>query len=407
MTVKITDTWLKKQAAPPKGASTYWDNEVKGFGCRIYAPTKRHPTGDRSFFLNYRHDGTERRYGIGSFGVWSAEAARREAKELRRRVDRGEDIAADKRARREAPTVADLAERYFAEHLPQKAPRSQKTDRAMIELEILPVLGARKVASIDSVDIEAMHRALTIKRGVPIQANRVLAVCSKMFALSLKRLPDEAAPWRDQAQGNPCRGIVKNAEAGRTRFYSQVEMAALSEVIAAHPDRRQADCLTLITLTGCRPHEAIEAHWSQFDQEPGFWVKQSFETKQKRESKVPLGPPALELLERIRRQGVDKGGRLFPGLTRLRAWPAIVEAAGLGKGARIYDLRHSFASTGAAAGLSLQVIGRLLGHSKPATTARYSHLADDPLLRAVTTITNTLTGKKGDDNVVPLDRSRK
>ncbi len=405
MTTKINDTWLKKQIAPAKGAITIWDADIKGFGVRIYAPTKRHPHGDRSFFINYRIDGYEKRLTIGNYPAWSSEAARAEARLLRRRVDRGEDVAGDKLARRTAPTVAELAERYRTEHLPTKAACSQKTDWAIIRREILPVLGARKVASIDSVDIEALHRGLT-QRGVPVRANRVLAIASKMFSLALKRLPDEGAPWRDQAQGNPCRGVARNPEQGRTRFFSQVELAALSEALEACPDHVQADCIRLVMLTGSRPHEAVEARWSQFDVEPGFWVKQSSETKQRRETKTPLAPPALELLERLRAERKDEGDRIFPKIKRLRSWPAIAKAAGLGDGARVYDLRHSFASAGAAAGLSLPIIGRLLGHSKPSTTARYAHLSDNPLRDAATKITSVITGSRGDDdNVVTLDRS--
>jgi len=261
------------------------------------------------------------------------------------------------------------------------------------------VLGERKVASIDNVDIESLHHAIT-KRDRPIRANRVLAVLSKMFSLSLKRLPDEDTPWRDQQMGNPCRGIGKNPERSRTRFFSQAELAALSEAIAACPDRRQADCLTLIMLTGCRPGEAIEARWEQFAD--GVWTKEASETKQRKLTHTPLAPAALELLERIRKGDDD---RVFPGLKRLRAWPAIAEAAGLGKGARIYDLRHTFASIGAGGGLSLPIIGRLLGHTQGKTTAKYAHLSDDPLRDAATKITSVITGKDS-DNVVDM-RSRK
>ena len=49
---------------------------------------------------------------------------------------------------------------------------------------------------------------------------------------------------------------------------------------------------------------------------------------------------------------------------------------------RIHDLRHSYASIGASGGLSLPMIGKLLGHTQAATTARYAHLADDPLKAA-------------------------
>ncbi|HEX4238246.1 MAG TPA: tyrosine-type recombinase/integrase [Xanthobacteraceae bacterium] len=59
----------------------------------------------------------------------------------------------------------------------------------------------------------------------------------------------------------------------------------------------------------------------------------------------------------------------------------MVRRAGL-KGLRIHDLRHTHASVGAGLGLGLPIIGKLLGHTQPSTTARYAHLDADPLRRA-------------------------
>ena len=79
---------------------------------------------------------------------------------------------------------------------------------------------------------------------------------------------------------------------------------------------------------------------------------------------------------------------------------------GLGQDARVYDLRHTFASVGAGGGLGLPIIGKLLGHTQSRTTQRYAHLADDPLREAAEKITTVITGagKLDDDKVVPLSR---
>ena len=183
--------------------------------------------------MNYRTLGVERRLTIGEYPTWSALAARIEAKALRKRIDQGEDPASERREAREAPTVKDLAERYRAEHLPRKAPSSRKADWAMIENEVLPVLGERKVADIHFGDMAALHEAITA-RGNPVRANRVLSVASKMFALSLKPLAGENEPWRDAAQGNPCRGVERNQEQGREKFFSSAELAALTAALAEH-----------------------------------------------------------------------------------------------------------------------------------------------------------------------------
>ena len=218
------------QEARPAGdrrCKTHWDSEITGFGVRLFAPSSRRPAGAKSFFVNYRIDGREKRLTIGSHPDWSAGAARLEAKELRRRIDRGDDPAKERKDRREAPTVRDLAYRYKGEHLPGKAKSSQVNDWQMIENEILPAIGDRKVAEVDQVDIESLRRAIT-ERGRAVRANRVLAVASKMFSLALKRKEGEAAPWRYQAQGNPCKGVARNPEEGHERFFRQPSLPPLA-----------------------------------------------------------------------------------------------------------------------------------------------------------------------------------
>jgi len=408
--MKITDLWLRKQAPPATGATTFWDSEITGFGARIFAPTKRHPTGARSFFINYRIDGREKRLTIGSYGDWSVEAARAEAKELRRRIDRGHDPAGDRQARREAPTVANLALRYKIEHLPQKAPSSQEADWAMICNEILPALGERKVADVHYGDMAALHKKITAS-GRAVRANRVLAVASKMFALSLKPMAGENEPWRDAAMGNPCKGVERNQEQGRERYFSSSELARLADALAEH-ETPAADCLRLLMLTGARPHEAMGSTWAEFE-EPGYWSKRASSTKQRRVHRAPLSPAASELIEKLRRKRGDSEF-VFPGRVKGRpltelygTWEQVTRAAGL-EGSLIYTLRHSFASIGAGGGLSLQIIGRLLGHSLARTTARYAHLADDPLREAAAKIGAVIAGAgKDGEKIVRLPRSGK
>src|ERR1700722_6707783 len=105
MAEKLTNDLIQAIGAPATGAITLWDNEPKarGFGVRIFAATKQNPAGVRSFFINYRIDGIERRHTIGKFPTWSAVAARAEAQDLRKRIDRGEDPANEKRERRGGP----------------------------------------------------------------------------------------------------------------------------------------------------------------------------------------------------------------------------------------------------------------------------------------------------------------
>src|SRR5687768_7549719 len=119
MPIRITDKLVKDLPSPAKGNTITYDTEVKGFGVRVTA------AGARSFILNYRANGLERRMTIGSYPDWSVMAAREQAKSLKRDIDLGGDPMGERHEDRVAPTVQDLWERYDAEHLPRKAPRAQ------------------------------------------------------------------------------------------------------------------------------------------------------------------------------------------------------------------------------------------------------------------------------------------
>jgi integrase len=404
---KLTHEFVRDVAPPSNGTATYWDNDprVTGFGVRVYAG------GGRSFFLNYRIDGRERRYTIGPFPRWSVTAARERAKELRALIDKGHDPAGQKRERREAPIIEDLVDRYIEDHLPRKTAPEQRIDdeKKMLE-EIGKLLGKHtKVTEVHGGDIRDMHRKIT-DSGRPVRANRILAVCSKMFSLTLVPRAGENVPWRNAAQGNPCKGIERNHEEGRERFFSQAELAAISDALNNYPGAA-ADCVRLIMLTGCRPAEAMNAQWSEFDRELGYWIKPSAHTKQRRVHRLPLSPPALELIDRLRKG--RSGEYVFPGdiagepLKALHhVWRFVRNETGL-QDARVYDLRHTFASVGAGGGLGLPVIGKLLGHTQARTTQRYAHLADDPVREAAEKIGSVIAGAgKPGAEVVELHKER-
>jgi integrase len=258
-----------------------------------------------------------------------------------------------------------------------------------------------------------MHRKIT-ESGRPVRANRILQVCSKAFSISLQPRAGEDKPWRSALDGNPCRGVRRNREEPRDLFFSTAKLAAISDALAEYPGQTSADCVRLIMLSGCRPSEAMKARWSEFDAEPGFWCKPSAHTKQKKVHKAPLMPAALELIERRRRQRDDACPWVFPGdkpgqpLAALwHIWHFVRERAGLGKDAFVYSLRHSFASLGAGGGLSLPIIGRLLGHTQSRTTQRYAHFADDAAREAVNRIGSIMdSARKPSAPVVPLKGGR-
>jgi integrase len=411
---KLTETLLKGLTPPARGERFVYDAEVTGFAVKLFAPTKANPRGTRTFVLAYRRNGSLRRYRIGGWPEWSVTAARAEAKEVRQRIDRGEDPATERRERREAPTMADLVDRYELEHLARKPEQTRHDDSTMLDHIVRHIGADRRVADVHYGDIVALHRALT-DSGRPVLANRVVSCASRLFSLSLKPMAGENRPWRDQALGNPCKGVERNPEQGRERFLSRVELARVVEGLDAYGRTPAADCIRLIMLTGCRPGEAMLATWAQFDAQPGFWIKPAATTKQRREHRLPLSAPALQLIDEIRTRrgdGTAPADYVFPGqipgqpLQQLRTcWDAGCKHAGL-TDVRIYDLRHTFAAMGAGGGLSLPIIGRLLGHTQARTTQRYAHLADDPVREAADKVAGAISAASKSGKVVRLRGDR-
>jgi integrase len=400
-TTHLTDRVIRALPCPVDGAAITYDADVPGFGIRVTAKSVR------SFVLNYIANGRERRMTIGRFPIWSATAAREQAKWLRRQVDAGIDPLDQQAAQvhaaeaaRAAPTVTDLFERYKAEHLPRKAARSAADDRSMWEQIVVPRLGSMKVDAVRHDDIDALHAEVSATR--PVRANRVVEVLRKAFNLAIRW------GWRSD---NPASGVHKNQEERRARYLSANEILRLSEALRAHPERTSANAIRLLMLTGARRSEVLGARWDMFDLDAGVWVKPSAHTKQRREHRVPLSAPATELLKEMK--ATATGPYVFPALDGRplidikRTWLSVCRSAGLAeeapkrtrKGnlvygkdgkpltgwratARIHDLRHTYASILASEGLSLPIIGALLGHTQAQTTARYAHLLDDPLRAA-------------------------
>jgi integrase len=392
---RLTDKVVKGLPAPPRGNRIAYDSEVKGFGIRITA------AGSRSFIFNYRRrsDGRERRATIGQFPAWSVTAARQRAAELRRAVDNGGDPVGELAAERGAPTVAALCARFEAEHLPKIRPSTRRMYHAMISNEILPAIGTMKVASVEYEHIDRLHSQ--ISRRAPYMANRVLAALSKMFSLAIL--------WK-MRKDTPVRGVQRNQEDKRKRYLSADELIRLIKALNEHHNQDSANVFRLLLLTGARVSEVLSAEWGQFDLGAGLWIKPGATTKQKTEHRAPLNRPARKLLAQIRERGVSDffvfpapGGRTYRQRPR-RDWTQICRAAGI-NGLRVHDLRHSFASQLASAGVNLHTIGALLGHSQPQTTHRYAHLFDDPLREATERAGVIITGEPTAENV-PLKGAR-
>ena len=356
-----------------KSRDVRWDNAVRGFGVRIY------PTGRKAFVLSYRVNGRKRLLTLGPYGPLTLDKARTVAKRNLAEVIDGADPAESRRAARNAPIIAELCDRYLAEYaVGRKKASSVYNDRLMISRFIVPALGGRKAADVTRTDVLKLHNGL---RKTPYQANRVLSLLSKAMNLA------EAWGLRPD-RSNPCIHVERFKERKRERYLSATELVRLADALAEAESKAdgmppKVAAIRLLLFTGARRNEILTLKWEYVDFERACLRLPESKTGSKI---IHLNAPALAVLDALERHednphvivGQKRGAHL---VNLERAWSAIRERAGL-EGLRLHDLRHSYASVGAGAGMGLPMIGALLGHREAATTARYAHLADDPLRHA-------------------------
>lgn len=274
---------------------------------------------------------------------------------------------------------------------------------------VLPALGKMKVAGVAPDDIDQLHREITAL-GKPIRANRIVASLRKAFNLAIR--------WRLRTD-NPATELKFNPEQPRTRYLRRNEIEALVKALADSKQRSSAAVIMFLLLTGARRGEVLSAEWKHFDLVEGTWTKPSAHTKQRRAHRVPLSRPAIELLRHVRteaearasKNAIDLPKAVFAGQSGAalvdikRTWATARKAAGI-EGVRLHDLRHSFASILVSGGMSLPMIGQMLGHTQTSTTARYSHLFDDPLRKAAETVGQFVLQGNGGSDGHPRPRQR-
>ena len=228
-----------------------WDSALPGFGLRIK------PTGIRSYIVQYRtrDTGQSKRMTIGQHGpLLTFDQAKRQARGFLTDAARGQDPVAERRSKRQAPTMRDLASDYLEKYAgPKKRPKSVRDDRAMLDNIVLPKLGSQKVTAVGRREIEGLHAAMQDR---PYQANRVLALLSKMFNLAVQW------GWRGD---NPVKGIRRYDEQKRHRWLQDEELQRLVRVLDEHPNQRAANAVRLQLLTGARMGEVLSARKADFD----------------------------------------------------------------------------------------------------------------------------------------------
>lgn len=395
------------KCASGKDREILWDNELAGFGVIAF------PSGKKIYAVQYRKDGRSRRSRIGEHGRLTPDEARSQAKRLLGRVEEGGDPIAERKAARAVRTLREVSSDFMALHIAAKRKgRTGEEYTRLLKLHIIPQLGSRRMKDINRADVSRLHSR--VSKVTPFAANRSVAVISSIWNWAARR--DEV-----KFADNPAKGIEKNPEKGRERYLSGAELARLGDALreaetvglpylvdASNPKSKYGPkegqrrppldpfavaAIRLLILTGARLREILDAKWDYVDFERGMMHLPDSKTGKKT---LYLSAPSLEVLANLPR--VDGNPHIIPGdkpgaprADLKKPWNAIRRASGL-EDVRIHDLRHSFASVGAGASLGLPVIGKLLGHSQPATTARYAHLDADPLRKAADTIGAAISG---------------
>lgn len=424
-----------------KPGEVIWDAEIKGFGVRCQKAAKvyilKYRFGHRQRWYSIGKHGspwTPEKARI---------EAKRLLGLVAREIDPSETRDAQKKKPTIAEFCTRFLDEYSAEH---KRPLSHLNDKSNINNHVLPLLGRLYIADVTRADIDHFKRAVkngktakdekrgkqsrSIVTGGPGVANKCLALLSKIFNM--------AERWGLRPDGsNPCRHVDRYPVGKRERFLSEAEFALLADELSkAEADESAAPyaiaAIRLLIFTGARLSEILNLKWEHVNLGNATLVLPDFKESSHSSTNtkiVYLSAPALKTLSEIPRIkgnpfvicGDKEGaalvnlqkpwrrirnkatlslwanhetlGPLVKELTSKNGYPTFVEIEkeaekreisvpiGL-RDVRIHDLRHSFASAAASGGMSLPMIGKLLGHSQVQTTQRYAHLGSDPVKAA-------------------------
>jgi integrase len=410
----------------PNGTEfTVWDDALTGFGVRVRA------SGAKSYVLVYRagagRKAPVRKVTLGSVGKLTPDVARALAQKALGSIAHGNDPAAERAQDRAGMTVKELVEAFLEDHSDLKLKASTtKRYRHLLRHWVVPELGSTKADVLTRAAVAKLHGKMKKK---PVSANRMLGALSSTYSFAQRRaiVPEGF---------NPATRIEKYGEQHRERFLTTSELARIGGALreaetrgipwmvdetqpnAKHIPRQEKNRRTvfgpfataavrLLLFSGCRLSEILRLKWEYVDTERGLLLLPDSKTGRRA---VVLNAPALAVLASLPRLGsyvVPGGNPERPRHDLKRLWGTVSRRAGL-EGVRLHDLRHTYASVGAGGGLGLPIIGKLLGHSQSATTARYAHLDNDPLKRASESIGAHIAAAMGEANdvpgVVPLKR---
>jgi integrase len=403
-----------RQVRSMKPGETIWDASLTGFGAR------RQKSDSVVYVLFYRTaEGRQRWFTIGKHGApWTPETAREEARRLLGDVAHQRDPAAEKRAARNAQTVAELCDLYLADaeagrlvtrRRTQKKASTLAIDKGRVARHIKPLLGRLRVAAVTREDVEGfMHdvaqgktatntktkpRGLARVRGGKGAANRAVGLLGAIFSYAVRRR---------MRSDNPVHGVVRPADGRRDRRLSDAEYEALGNAlrgaVVANIWPPAIAAARFLAVSGWRSGEALTLRWHEIDL--ARRTATLGDTKTGR-SVRPLSHAACDVMRNLARSGDlvfpatrGSGEVVMSGFKKL--CKRIAKLGGLPPNVTPHVLRHSFASLAADLGYSEPVIAALVGHQGRSTTSRYVHSADAVLLAAADAVADRSTELMGE-----------
>jgi integrase len=418
----------KQIAALKPKAGRYEKPEPGRTGLRIRVS----PKGEKRWTFTYRFAGEQKRMLLGHYprtGVASAHKALGDAREkLKQGIDPGAIVAEERRAEREAETIADLVNEYLERHARKNMkPNTAASDEWMLNREIVSEWGTRKAKDITRRDIIKLLDGIE-DRPAPVLRNRVASVLSRLFRFALDRGVVDASP---------AVGVRRLEERSRDRFLTVTEIRAFwNGLDEADMTPAVRTALRFLLVTGQRRAEVAGATAAEVDRKESLWRVPSERTKNGRENLVPLPRLALRLLAdadalRVRPKPIRanrKGRPAYdetPSQWQFPSWrlgrplePAALTRAlnrnraklGIGD-ATVHDIRRTFATWHGELGTAPEILSALLNHAPVTITGRVydraSHL--EPRRKAMSVwcdwLERVVAGAKIAENVVQLKRS--
>ena len=352
----------RRHDVPP---GVIWDREIIGFGLRVQA------TGYKSWVVKYRERRKQRFVTLGNAAKVDFQTARAKAVALLERA--ALDGLPTRPKTKIAPTFADYIDEFWQDYAHHWKPSTRTRNRSAIRCDLVGAFGGLALDTIRRADVVRWRDDLSARPGA---FNRALPVLAVMLRYA------EQLGYRRKGS-NPCKGMPRYKRELPDRFLSPAEYQRLARTLAAY-EAREPDVVAAVRLlmfTGARQGEIASLRW-EYVQPPRLMLPDS-----KTGAKIIwLNSPALDVIDALpdrrstgfvfpARQSENRPLALDVPWTRIRKRAALPDV-------RLHDLRHSFASVAIADGVPLSIIGKLLGHALPETTARYAHLADGVIAEA-------------------------